>query len=797
MTRARWSRRGLALGALPPGVALVVFVALPLPAELLDYRPVASVRILDRDGGLLRELLSGQDGRGVPIAASDVPPHVRAAFVAAEDRGFYSHHGVAPLSIARAFWQNLRAGRVVSGGSTLTQQLARSLVPRPRTLWGKVQEAAWALRLEAHLSKEEVLTQYLNRVPLGNGTSGIEAAAQLYFGRSARHLSLAQAAALAAVPRGPSAQNPYRHPERLDRRKAWILRRMAALELVAPEATEAAVRESLDVQAFSASFRAPHFVEYLVRNRERWGLGEATVIETSLDPRLQLDVEDQVRQEISRLGDRRVGSAAVLVIDNVTGEVLAYQGSADFFDERILGQNDGVQMRRQPGSALKPFVYAEAFSARFTPATVLPDVDSSYSSSRGAYSPHNYDRRAHGPVRAREALANSYNVPAVQVADALGPERVFEALRRAGFDSLDQGAQHYGLGMVLGNGEVPLWELARAYAGLSRGGVLRSLRPIRRALRADGTELPLPEELAPRRFAAEASVALVSSILSDASARARAFGLDNALRLPFPAAAKTGTSKGYSDNWTAGYTRERTVAVWAGNFDGEPMVQVSGITGAGPLFKRVMTRAMAGVDPRPLWREELLEAADICPLSGERAGPHCPASMRELFVKGKVPGESCRMHRHLAADLPRELLERCRALAGAGGAVVDLGPDFYDWARAEGRAQEPWLAAACAASTGGDGGGPAITFPLAGDEFLLFPDLPQADQGIPLRIRASPREGPLEVWMDGERLFALGPPFTGRLPARRGEHRLSLRRTGGVSSLADVRFTVRAEQGER
>ncbi|MBK7861551.1 MAG: transglycosylase domain-containing protein [Archangiaceae bacterium] len=306
---------------------------------------------------LLRERAS-KDERPTPISLAELPPHVEAAFLAAEDHGFHHHLGVSPTAIVRAAKQNLTAGRVVAGGSTISMQLARTLVPRERTLFGKVQEALWALRLEAHLTKAQLLEQYLNRVPFGNNTWGLEAAAQLYFGRPAKNLSVAQAAALAAIPRGPTAYNPYQRPAHLAERQRWILGRMGH-----PEASG----DALDLVPFESAFRAPHFVEYVADHLAQWGLADATEIVTTLDPELQLQVEDQIHEELGRLTERRVSSAAALVIDNATSEVLAYQGSADFFDAKILGQNDGVQMHRQPGSALKPFVYAEAFTRGFTP----------------------------------------------------------------------------------------------------------------------------------------------------------------------------------------------------------------------------------------------------------------------------------------------------------------------------------------------------------------------------------------------------------------------------------------------
>jgi penicillin-binding protein 1C len=327
------------------------FIAAPLPPELLDLRPVASVKILDRDGALLRELRSRADGRSTPLASAEIPPHVRAAFLAAEDHRYFSHLGVSPTAITRAAFQNLKAGKVVSGGSTISQQLARTLVKRPRSFAGKGLEALWALRLEAHLSKDEILTQYLNRVPFGNNAFGLEAASQLYFGKRTQHLSLGQAAMLAAIPRGPGLYNPWRRPEPLEARRAWVLSRLERTGLATSAEVAEARATPLDLSTFAATFRAPHFVQYLAAHLDDLGLGEATVIETSLDGHLQEAAEAQVAEELSHLAARRVMNAAALVVDNSDGAVLAYVGSADFGSESIGGQNDGVQMRRQPGSA--------------------------------------------------------------------------------------------------------------------------------------------------------------------------------------------------------------------------------------------------------------------------------------------------------------------------------------------------------------------------------------------------------------------------------------------------------------
>ncbi len=821
--RLRWGLVAATAGTAAAVVAVAaaaLFVLRPLPEELLAYDRVASLRLLDRQGNLLRERLSADDGRARPLSAGAVPAHVRDAFLAAEDRRFFRHAGVDPVAVARAAWLNVKRGRVVAGGSTITQQLARTLVPRPRTMQGKVQEALWAMRLDWHLSKDEVLAQYLNRIPFGNGTFGVEAASQRYFGRAAKELSVGQAAALAALPKGPGAHDPYRRPERLERRRRWVLERMEALNHLSSQERTAAVEAPLDLLPASRSFRAPHFVEHVTRQRDVPGLSRAAEVVTTIDADLQRLAEEAVRSEVERLRDRGVGQAAVLVLDNASGEVLAYVGSADFFDDEAGGQNDGVQMRRQPGSALKPFAYLEAFRQGYTPASVVPDVPTQFPSPTGVYAPENYDRRKHGPVRIREALANSYNIPAVRIAEALGPERLLAGLHAAGFESLGQGSEHYGLGLVLGNGEVSLWEAARAYAGLARGGSLPAVRTVREARDATGSILHVTRSQT-RRFAPAAEVALITHVLSDNGARARAFGLDSALRLPFPVAAKTGTSKGYSDNWLIGYTRERTVAVWAGNFDGSPMRGVSGITGAGPIFRAVMLAAMAGVRPAPLWDGALLESAQICPLSGERAGRSCPSRMDEVFARGTAPALDCRMHAGLAdlggfghVEDPR-LAQRCRELTAGTGALTDLGSDYAEWARAEGLYPDPHLAAACRELTEGSmGGAPSgthretaktaktapgrdgqvrFTFPGRNAEFVLFSDLPLEHQSIPVRIRAPGGLGALELHVNGEHHFTLHPPFTGRFPAKLGAHRLTVHRVGDPRPLDGLRIIVREE----
>jgi penicillin-binding protein 1C len=743
-------------------------VAWPLPEGLLDRGPEATVRFTYRDGRPLRDVDGGTDGRRIGLPPDEpLPALASRAFLAAEDRRHGLHPGVDPIAVVRAAGRNLRAGRIVGGGSTIAQQLARLLVPRPRTVAGKVQEALWAMRITLHLPPETRLRAYLDRIALGNGLRGVESASQAYFGRPAAALSLGQAALLAGMAGSPARFDPRVHPEAAAARMRMVLGRMVRSGSATEAESRAAAEAPLDLVAPVRPFGAPHLTTWLAAHRDTLGLARAVAVETTLDEALQADVEEILREQVG--GDPRVEQAATIVLDNATGEVLAYAGSAGFFDEERQGQNDGVRSSRQPGSALKPFAYGLALADGLTPATLLSDVEVHLATPSGSWIPRNYDRRVHGPVRLRAALANSYNVPAVRLAERLGPDRVLSVLRRAGFESLREGSDHYGAGIVLGNGDVTLRELARAYRGLARGGRVEPVTEVRDARDAGGRPVVPRRDLAPRRFLPADAVALLTDILSDERARAPAFGLDNALRLPFPVAAKTGTSHAFVDNWTVGFTAERTVAVWAGNFDGRPMHGVSGISGAAPIFSRVMVRAMRGITPAPLLERSAFQAARVCALSGGLAGPACPSAVDEVFLPGTAPSGACPMHRH----------------HGPGG--LDVGPEFYAWAAGEGidggpRTDSPGVVAA----------GPGqIVLPADGDEYLLDGGLEDGAQAIPVRVRPPPGASRVELRTGDGAVLSLEAPFAGRLPARPGRHRVELWTPGGTAPLAVSVFVVR------
>ncbi|MBC8089439.1 MAG: transglycosylase domain-containing protein [Phycisphaerae bacterium] len=513
--------------------ASAAFVLWPLSASDLVPAPQSGVVITDRAGAVLRTSRASDGSRFRWVALSTMEPSLLAAFIATEDRGFYSHHGVEPRAVMRAARDNLLAARVVSGASTISMQAARLVAGLPRGWSGKPRQLLWALRLEAHLTKDEILEQYLNRVPLGQGAVGVESAAQLYFGASASNVSLGQAALLAGLARAPSRDNPLVSETRARNRRSLALRRLAARKFASGDEITRADSEPVRVpkqsiataaSTLNAPFPAPHFTSWLLGRSD--SVSSSAPIRTTLDLSLQSEVEGEVRHAVQQLSTQSVQHAAAVVLDNATGDVLAWVGSPDF--NAKSGQVDMVISHRQPGSALKPFVYALAFDRGVTAATVLDDISRSWQTPSGLYRPRNYDRREHGPVRAREALASSFNIPAVLLADQLGIPAVLNTLRNAGFASLTRSPEHYGLGLALGDGDVSLIELSNAYRAFTNGGVWRPIR-------VDADTPPTDSSV---RVVSAGAAALVLDVLSDPVARIAGFGETTPFDFAFPVAAK-------------------------------------------------------------------------------------------------------------------------------------------------------------------------------------------------------------------------------------------------------------------
>lgn len=698
--------------------ATLILMATFLIGRLLPYIfPIYATNLTqDRQAIELRSrqmlplgtLLTQSQEQTAVVPLDRVSSHFIHAIIAAEDGRYYQHGAVELRAIGRSMVEAIRARKLVSGASTITMQLARMLDPHPRNLWGKSQEIWLSWRLAAGMSKDEILHAYINRLPMGGNIYGVEAASQVYFALPAKDLSLAQASILAALPNDPTDLDPYTQWEKLKKRQVYVLDRLVKDGYISHTQGDRAYAEKIALSPRQQGIiAAPHFLFWVAKQLPK---NHPSQVRTTIDRPLQQFVEAQVRQTVRNLAPHNVHHAAALVVDNHSGEVLAYVGSPDYFSLSDAGQNDGVQALRQPGSTLKPFLYQLALEKGvIRPNTVLADVPTHYA-LEGAklYSPKDYSD-FQGPVRVRLALANSLNVPAVKVLEKVGVPTFLHRLHQLGFKQLDRSADYYGLGLTLGSGEVSLWELARAYVAIAR----------------NGQAIPLVTTFAnPRPSAVVGTVPtweLVTDILSDRHARSRAFGVDSVLSLPFPAAVKTGTSSDFRDTWTVGFTTDYTVATWVGNFDGEPMKQVSGVMGAAPLWNRIMLHLHENKEPGEFTPPQGLVERPICAVSGLKPTPDCPTVVQEYFFP---------------QDLPQ----------------YDRNYDtFYRRVNGEPRLNLPreydeWLALQPPSVTAD---GLKIVSPRPGDSYLVYPNSPP--QKLELKLAALP-EQPVEWWMNGERL---------------------------------------------
>ncbi|HEX6048130.1 MAG TPA: penicillin-binding protein 1C [Gemmatimonadaceae bacterium] len=729
------------------GVVIVligIWVFRPIPPRILSPDGAVGVTIEDRHGLPLRSTRAADGSDATWVVYDRIDPDLINAFVAVEDKRFWDHWGIDVLAVGRAAISNVRARRTVSGASTITMQLARLLRPEEWNAFGKVAQVLWAMRLEAQLTKQQIMEQYLNRVHLGEATVGVGAASALYFATSAGELGIGQAATLAGITHAPSRDNPHVSRERARRRQAVALARMRRLGLVTDADTARARAEPLGSTGRAAPFVAPHFTTRVLSwtGRER-ARGRLSRIRTSLDIELQRAIEAEVRHTVDVLRDRRVEHAAAVVLDNVTGEVLAWVGSPDFWAAKD-GQTDMVVSARQPGSALKPFLYGVALDRGYTAASVLPDIPKTYPTATGPYQPRNYDRRFRGPTRVREALASSYNVPAVELTSALGAGALLHTLRLAGFESLNRDAEHYGLGLALGNGDVTLIELANAYRALANGG---EWRPWTWQLTTNaGRPVSTPRES--RRVISRAASAIVLDILRDPAARIPGFGATTPFDFPFPVAVKTGTSRHFTDNWAVGTTRAFTVAVWAGNFSGRAMEGVSGITGAGPLLHRTVMALARRMPPGVLTTpaEAGAVSVPVCRLSGLRATSEC-AQLTEWFVPGTEPTREDDWERAGRVNLPDEYGEWSRqglrpVLDEVGRAVAAAGTLTDARGAMAERATEETTPNASPSQF-------RITSPLDGDRYSVPVGVDPRFASIALRA-AGPGADAVRWWINGK-----------------------------------------------
>jgi 1A family penicillin-binding protein len=683
--------------ALAVGAYVYVARQLPAPEELLiRAKTFESTRIYDRNGVLLWEIMDPSGGRRTVVRLQSVPLIVREATIATEDPTFYSNPGVNPLSIARAFWQNLRQGEIASGASTITQQLVKNLFLSPEvTYQRKIKEAVLATEVTRRYSKDEILEIYLNQVYYGNMAYGIGTAAEVYFQKSVDKLSLAEGAMIVGMAQGPAIYDPYTNLDKAKMRQGIVLDLMVKRGYITSSDAERALAEELVFAPPRIEMKAPHFSVYVREQLEaqygtdllyRGGLQ----VTTTLDMRLQEAAERIVRSQIDALAEMSATNASLVAMNPQNGEILAMVGSVDFNDPSIDGQVNVALRPRQPGSSIKPVTYLAAFERGWTAATFIMDVTTEFpDGANPPYVPKNHDDKEHGPVLVRDALARSLNIPAVKALQFVTVPGMLEMAHRLGITSLNR--SDYGLALTLGGGDVTLLEMTTTYAVIANGGHRVVPQPILRIEDSSGRLVfqaaePHGDALIDPRHAY-----IITSILSDREARIPTFGTPNALELSRPAAAKTGTTDDYRDAWTLGYTPDLVTGVWVGNSNGQPMKRVFGSRGAAPIWHDFMEEALADTPVHEFAVPDGLVTVDICPISGKLHTDKCPAARKEIFVAGTEPKEPCDMH----VDVRLCTVSGLRATQFCPDNVVQTQyfevypPEYRAWAEAQGIPQPP------------------------------------------------------------------------------------------------------------
>jgi len=601
---------------------------LPDPNKLIDRSVAESTKIYDRTGETILYEVSGDEKRTI-IKLEEMPDYLKWATISAEDRTFYEHHGFNILAMIKGVIIDPLTGKPARGGSTLTQQLVKNaILSNERKISRKIREFILSYRIENKFSKDEILQMYLNEIPYGSTAYGIESAARKYFGLHASELNLAQTAVLAALPKAPTYYSPYgTHKDKLINRQEWILNAMEELGYITTDELEEAMNTQLEFLEPRENIIAPHFVMY-VRELLSEDFGDVNIeqegykIYTTLDLYKQ-EIAEEILEERGEKNDANYNASngALVSIDPKTGEILAMVGSRDYFNDDIDGQvNVGLSLR-QPGSSLKPLVYASFFNKGYTPNTILYDVVTDFAiEEEKTYEPHNYDLKEHGAVTARKALAGSLNIPAVKALYLTGNKNVTDQAQAMGYSSLDD-PDRYGLSLVLGGGEVRLLDHTAAFGVFAREGEYHKPRAILKIEDRKGRVIKEYDDEKEKRVIPVNTTRMINDILSDNNERAYAFGESNWLTLRGrPAAAKTGTTNDYRDAWTIGYTPSLVTGVWVGNNDNSEMKKgAAGGVVAAPIWNQYMQRVL-GNTPIETFKEPEIEETGKAVLDGQGAG---------------------------------------------------------------------------------------------------------------------------------------------------------------------------------
>jgi len=662
--------RGMTIGSLTFLIAALLAVAglliayatvasaLPSPDELEGRASTfQSMRILDREGNLLNEAFDLNEGKRTYVELNAISPYLRQATIATEDANFYEHSGIDFYALARALYYAVREGDVVSGASTIPQQLVKMLfLTSERSMTRKIKEAVLSSEISRQYKKEKILELYLNEINYGNLAYGAEAAAETYFNKDVAELTLAEAALLAGLPQAPAYYDPYINPVWAKGRQSVVLALMVNSEFISKEEADRAWLEPLVYTPVNYDLKAPHFTLFVRQQLEELLGPEALFqsglnVTTTLDPRLQAEAERIVREQVAQVADRNVSNGALVAMRPDSGEIVALVGSADFDNVEISGQVNMALAPRQPGSTIKPLVYLTAFEQRdravqerWTNGTLVADIKEEFPDGVNApYVPTNYDNRERGLVTVRTALASSLNIPAVRALQTVGLPAFLEMAQRLGITTLNR--PDYGLSLSLGAGEIPLVEMTGAFGVLANQGrrmppitILKIIESNGNVRCEQGTATPCqPSANSGEQVISAVDAFLITDILSDNEARSAVFGANSLLRLDRPAAAKTGTTNDFRDVLTLGYTPQLVTGVWVGNSDNSEMLNISGVSGAAPIWNAFMRAALADQPALDFTPPPGVRQVEVCTETGTQPSPACPERRMRWFADDRPP----------------------------------------------------------------------------------------------------------------------------------------------------------------
>lgn len=779
---------------------LYIAYLLPVPAELGANPDIPTTKIYDRNGVLLYEVLRPDSGKKSFMALADIPENLIDATLAAEDINFYSHAGVDFWAIGRAIFFNVKEGRIVSGGSTITQQLVRNMlgVSAERDWSNKAMEAIYAVRISHKYSKNQILEQYLNRIYYGNISYGIQAASRDYFNKNVNDLDLAQSAFLAGLPQSPSRYNPFVNFDAAKKRQKYVLDQMAKNAFITEDEAAAAYDEPLKLSSGRHNIKAPHFVHFVINQLEEL-YGEEMVINgglsvtTTLDYDLQLIAERAIERHVERLSDHNVNNGALIAMDNATNQIISWVGSNDYFDEEIDGAVNMVTALRQPGSSIKPLTYLLAFEKGYSPATVIFDIPTQFNTETGPYSPKNYDLDYHGPVRARTALASSYNIPAVKTLEYTGVNQFISFLSRVGIETLSGSAEHYGLALTLGGGEVKLLDMARGFSVIAHYGDRMNESAILKVINFRGEKLmewKKPDVKYVLGSEGRQHAYQIIDILSDKNARIPGFGEGGVLEISHTAAVKTGTTRNFRDNWTIGFSPSLLVGVWVGNADGSAMENISGVDGAAPIWADFMESALEFLPDQKFTIPSGLRETELCELSGKLPTEFCNDTIFELLTPSQIPKDSDDYFRKFNINLSTGRIIPPVCLGSYNPAEIKqevllaYPAELQKWASSKGLALPDFEPCALSESSQ-DGYSPDypldqatqvfIDSPANNDEYMIDYSLPARSQRIPFRVTVPVTTIKVKYFVDGKPVGETDQkPYTLMWDAVPGSHTLKV-----------------------